>query len=264
MKRMIIVFILAQAVIISGVFFFHNTREKMIVTTVKAYSDSSYRIERNFIENIPVYRDYATKQLVDELKKFNLAIHAVEVAKTGLKPMHNENDIMENARSGRLHELKADDGLFYFHNVKKEFRYLTPATIDGLKLVTERFQQKLQKHKDGLPQVKIAISSVIRTVDYQEKIFGRKFVSTHSFGGCFDIFFDDFFVVLPEQEGGWSAEKAVISGLRTRLGFLMGDSLREQLRTILMETLVELQREGKLYAFLEEENRCYHVTIMNK
>jgi hypothetical protein len=113
-----------------------------------------------------------------------------------------------------------------------------------------------------MPVVKFAVSSVIRTVDYQEKIFGKKFVSIHSFGGCFDIFFDDYFVVIPDPDSGSWNQKNIGSILHTRFGFLMGDALREQFRTVLAETLVELQREGLLYAFLEEDRRCYHITIL--
>jgi len=231
---------------------------------VKEYSNLCYSIERGFIENVPLYRDFATTAQVAELRKFNLAAHAKEVVKTGIKPMHNVQDIMVYVKDGRLKELNSEDELFYFYNVQKQYRYLTPGTIKGLMAVTERFQEKIKAYKIDLPDVKIAISSVIRTVNYQEKIFGRKFVSTHSYGGCFDIYYEDYFVSLPEQKSIWPAEKKILSTLHTRFGFLLGDSLREQFRTILMQTLLELQREGVLYAYLEDDNKCYHVTILVK
>ncbi len=229
---------------------------------VKKYSELCYNIERGYIENIPVYRDYATPALEAELMKYDLQAHRLQVIKTGIKPMHNENEIMENVRQGKLAEVKTDKEFFYFHNVQKPFRYLTPGAIRGLRLVAERFQQKLRAHSDGMPVVKFAVSSVIRTVDYQEKIFGKKFVSIHSYGACFDIFFDDYFVVVPDPDSGSWNQKNIGSVLHTRIGFLMGDALREQYRTVLAETLVELQREGLLYVFLEEDRRCYHITIL--
>lgn len=229
---------------------------------VKKYSELCYDIERGYIESIPVYRDYANPALVAELQKFNLSAHGQQVIKTGIKPMHNENEIMENVKSGKLAEVKAENDFFYFHNVQKPYRYLTPDTIRGLKLVTGRFQEKIRAHRESLPDVKVAVSSVIRTVDYQEKIFGRKFVSIHSYGGCFDIFFDDYFVVIPDGSIESRYRESIGSVLHTRFGFLMGDALREQFRTILMETLLELQREGIIYVFLEDDRRCYHITVL--
>jgi len=261
-RREIIIMISSLAAVLAASLAVFYSAKASAAGYVKKYSELSYKIERGFIESIPVYRDYATPGLVSELQKFDLAAHGKQVIKTGIKPMHNENEILENVKAGRLAEVKADSGSFYFYNVQKQYRYLTPGTIKGLELVAERFQQKIKAHREGLPQVKLAVSSVIRTVDYQEKIFGRKFVSVHSYGGCFDIFFEDYFVVIPDPDEGSSNQEAIGRVLHPRFGFMMGDALREQFRTNLMETLLELQREGVLYAFLEDDRRCYHVTIL--
>ncbi|HPS56558.1 MAG TPA: DUF5715 family protein [Spirochaetota bacterium] len=261
-RREAIIIILSIIAVVTTAITSYYAAKTSAAGYVKKYTDACYEIERGYIESIPVFRDYATPALVAELQKYNLAAHGLQVVKTGINPMHNEKEIMENVKNGKLAEVKSDNEFFYFHNVQKQYRYLTPGTIRGLRLVTERFQQKIKAHRDGLPQVKIAISSVIRTVDYQEKIFGRKFVSVHSYGGCFDIFFDDYFVVVPDPETGSGIRKSIGSVLHTRFGFLMGDALREQFRTILMETLIELQREGVLYVFLEDDRRCYHITIL--
>jgi len=240
-------------------------KEYALASYVAAYQDMSYKIEREFIESIPVYRDYAAQPLVRELQKHDLAAHASEVIKHGIAPLKNMDDINADIKNGKLVTLNSDDNqLFYFHNVQKEYRYLTPQGKSGLELVAERFQHKLHAHKQGLPAVKLAVSSVIRTVDYQEKIFGRKFVSTHSYGGCFDIFFDDYFVQLPSEKTKSGAEERIKKSLQGRTGFLLGDALREQFRTVLMETLLELQRENRIYAFLEDDRRCYHITVLVK
>lgn len=261
-RREVIIIILSLIAVVTAAITSYYTAENSAAGYVKKYSDTCYNIERGYIESIPVYRDYAVPAFVAELQKYNLAAHGLQVGKSGISPLHNENEIMENVRSGKLAELKSDNELFYFHNVQKPYRYLTPDAIRVLKLVTERFQQKIKAHREGLPLVKIAVSSVIRTVDYQEKIFGRKFVSLHSYGLCFDIFFEDYFVVVPDPDTWSSGQKNIGSVLHTRMGFLLGDSLREQFRTILMETLRELQSEGVLYAFLEDDRRCYHITVL--
>jgi len=255
--------IIAVVVILS--YLFISYRESAIAAYVDDYQKMTYRIERDFIENIPVYRDFAKPAIVTELQKFDLPQHAQQVIKHGIPPMKNIDDINKHVKEGKLVSADSDGNeLHYFHNVQKEFRYLTPLARDGLKLVTERFQEKLKIHKEGLLPVKLAVSSVIRTVDYQEKIFGRKFVSIHSYGGCFDIFFEDYFVQLPEPEKRGGVYDRIRKSLHSRMGFLMGDALREQFRSVLMETLVELQREGVLYAFLEDDRRCYHITILVK
>jgi len=229
---------------------------------VASYQDMSYKIEREFIENIPVYRDFAKPELVRELRKFDLAAHAAEVVKHGIAPLKNTDDINAGIKAGKLVPVGSNgDELFYFHNVQKEYRFLTPLCKNGLELVATRFQQKLQNHKTGLPAVKLAVSSVIRTVDYQEKIFGRKFISIHSYGGCFDIFLDDYFVQLPVPVTKGSGQEKIRKSLHGRTGYLLGDSLREQFRTVLMETLLELQNEQKIYVFLEEDRRCFHITV---
>jgi len=264
-KKIILSWIISTALIISVSVLIIYKKEKALTDYVAAYQDMSYKTERGFIENIPVYRDYATPALQSELQKFNLKAHAAQVVRHGIAPLKNPDDINANVASGKLVSVSSDvDSLYYFHNVQKEYRYLTPQGKSGLETVAARFQQKIQAHKAGLPPVKLAVSSVIRTVDYQEKIFGRKFVSTHSYGGCFDIFFDDYFVQLPAPATSGDAENRIKKSLNSRTGFLLGDALREQYRTILMETLLELQREKILYAFLEDDRRCYHITILVK
>jgi len=264
-KKIILSWTLSTALIIAVSAFIIYSKEKSLTGYVAAYQDMVYKTERGFIENIPVYRDFATPALTAELISFDLKDSAVEAAKHGVPPLKNFDDISTNIKTGKLVPVDAPgEKLYYFHNVQKEYRYLSPQGKTGLELVAERFQQKIQAHKQGLPVVKLAVSSVIRTVDYQEKIFGRKFVSTHSFGGCFDIFLDDYFVQLPVPDKTGRAEEKMRKSLHARTGFLMGDALREQFRAVLMETLLELQRENRIYVFFEDENRCYHITVLAK
>ncbi len=263
--KIIISWIVSTALIIAVSVFIIYKKERALTDYVASYMDMSYKTERQFIESIPVYRDFASPGMVSELKKFDLTAHAAEVVKHEIVPLKNIDDINTNIKSGKLVSVDSEkDKLFYFHNVQKEYRYLTPQGKSGLELVTTRFQEKLNLHKTGLPIVKLAVSSVIRTVDYQQKIFGRKFVSTHSYGGCFDIFYEDYFVQLPSPETNGSSEERLRKSLQNRSGFLLGDALREQFRTVLMETLLELQREKKIYVFLEDDNRCYHITVLVK
>lgn len=253
------------ALIIAFAFAIIQQKENSLVKYVKSYQDMTYKIERDFIENIPIYSDYARPHMENELMKFDLKAHAAQVIKHGTPALKNIEDIKNETAKGQLVSIDTgNENLYYFHNVQKEYRYLTHKGKEGLDIVALRFQEKLQARKEKLPLVKIAVSSVIRTVDYQEKLFGRKFVSTHSYGGCFDIFFDDYYVQMPIPATKGKAQEEIRKSLHSRTGFLMGDALRRQLKSILMETLLELQREGKIYVFYEKENRCYHVTVLIK
>lgn len=257
----------AVTAVVTGItaFIIMNHREDSLVSFVKNYRDMAYKIERDFIENIPVYRDYARPHMERELMKHSLKEQTAEVMKHGIKALTNFDDIKAAISRGELVSVNTGpDKFYYFHNVRKEYRYLTPAAKKSLELVTQRFQEKLQARKEGLPVVKLAVSSVIRTVDHQEKVFGRKLVSIHSFGRCFDFFFDDYYVQLPVPEKENKTEKKIREALHSRTGFLMGDALRRQLKSILMETLLELQREGEIYVYYEEDNRCYHITVREK
>ncbi len=264
-KKAVILSAVLTALFIALAFVTIQQKENSLVEYVKLYQDMSYKIERDFIENIPIYSDYAKPHMENELMKFNLKAHADQVVKHGTPALKNIQDINNEIAKGQLVSIDTgNENLYYFHNVQKEYRYLTQKGKEGLEIVASRFQEKLQARKANLPIVKIAVSSVIRTVDYQEKLFGRKFVSTHSFGGCFDIFFDDYYVQMPVLETNGKAQEELRKSLHSRTGFLMGDALRRQFKSILMETLLELQREGKIYVFYEKENRCYHITVLIK
>ena len=264
-RKAVILSAVISALIAALAFMIIQQKENSLVKYVKAYQDMTYKIERDFIENIPVYSDYARPHMERELMKFDLKAHAARVVKHGTPALKNVEDINNEIAKGQLVSIdKGEENLYYFHNVQKEYRYLTQRGQAGLNLVVSRFQEKLQARKEQLPVVKLAVSSVIRTVNYQEKLFGRKFVSIHSFGGCFDIFFDDYYVQIPVPETKGEAQEKIRKSLHSRTGFLMGDALRRQFKSILMETLLELQREGEIYVYYEEENRCYHITVLVK
>ena len=142
---------------------------------------------------------------------------------------------------------------------------MTPGAFEGIKKIAERFQENINKRKE-LPPVKFAVSSAIRSSKYQKSLKNKNtnavIKSTHSTGVSLDIFYDDYFVKLTEYKGSSRTSQFVLDRLRNKFGFLLGDSLRRQFRTILLETLIQLQNEGWLYAILEQRQRCYHVTII--
>lgn len=239
---------------------------RSVPSDIKVFLKNVGEIERGYVTALPIYEDYATPVLEGKLRTYLFPQHYAAAQKSGVL-VDDQGSIAKLVAAGVLVKLEqGNDRLYYFYNVRDTFRYLTSAAAAGLEGITRRFQQNISSRKD-LPPVKIAISSVLRPESYQNSLRGRNMnatmVSTHSYGVSFDIFFDDYFVALPVSEGGTRVSRAVISLLRPRLGFLLGDALKSQFRTILMETLIQLQDEGVLYAILERNQHCYHVTILN-
>ncbi len=264
-----ILLFLVFVLIISHYFSFTCQEKKIegIRVDINSYLSRAYNIERKFIENIPIYRDFATPAKEQELRKHLLMDHIHAAERYGIKPVTDDSGISGSAQNGKLVNIEEPKNrLYYFHNVRKKYRYLTKNALKGLQLLTERLQENLKKRAD-LPPVKIALSSVIRPASYQKKLMQRNmnasFISTHSYGTSFDIFYDNYFVSVPLQEVSNKISEDMLNRMRTRIGYMMGEALRRQLRSILMDTLIELQDQGKLYAILEKRQRCYHVTILN-
>jgi len=243
------------------------------VTEIASWVDRAYGYERLLIENFPLYEDYTSREKEETLRKYLLKDHLAQADQTGIQPFTDERDIEPASVSGKIVSIDTQgEKLYYFYNVLKKYRFLAPHAAAGLDLVAERFNQNIKKRlaerKKDLTlfvPVKIAISSALRPISYQdalrEKNKNASGESSHSYAISFDIFYDDFFLSLPESSSQELAEE-ILKKIRTRYGFSQGDALKSQLRSILSETLIEMQNEGILYAILERNQKCYHVTIL--
>ncbi len=232
-----------------------------------AYLENSSRIERNFIEKLPIYEDFATPTRESTLRTYLLTEHLAAARRYGIQPIERDSELKALTDSGALTEVaNTADSLYFFYNVPKKYRYLTPDAKAGLEKLAARVQANLRRRGD-YPPVKIAISSMLRPASYQERLRDRNGnasqSSSHSYGVSFDIFYDEYYVALPAAPGD-GALAEIIADLRRRLGYLQGQALRRQFHAALMETLLQLQDEGALYAILEKSQRCYHVTILGR
>ncbi len=193
--------------------------------------------------------------------------HLKAAKKSGIPIVKNDSQIKIYEQKGKLIKLKAAiDELYYFYNVPEKYRYLTPHAVYGINLLTHRLQDNIQK-RNNLPAVKIAISSAIRPALYQKELqkknMNAAIISSHGYGISFDIFYDDFYVSLPEPEWLGKMSHTIISKIRKQSGFILGDALRRQFRSVLVETLLQAQEENLIYVIHEKKQRCYHVTILN-
>jgi len=218
------------------------------------------------VSHIPIYNDYVSLQKIRCLRTHLIRAHIHAAQARGLKRIKNNEQLQHAITEEKVIPVTSDpEKLFYFYNVPPEHRYLTPRASLCLEKVSTRFQQVLSRYGD-FPQIKIAVSSAMRPCSYQRELQNKNInaaiISTHSYGISFDLFYDDYYVVLPLPDSENDTAQKIITDIRRQYGFLLGDALRRQLRSVLMETLITLQNEGCIYAILEEKQRCYHITSL--
>lgn len=238
------------------------------VRDISGFLKTVAKIERGYIENLPLYEDFSTPRLEIKLRTHLFADHMRIAKASGIGPLERDDEIGSHVDSGSLIRLPSGkDVPYFFYNVREEYRVLTPDTARGLDLLAGRFRENIES-RASLPQVKIAVSSALRTASYQNGLRNANDnatpVTTHSYGVSFDIFYDDYYVLMPQPVSSNRISGAILEMLRIRMGFMLGDALRGQFRSVLAESLDQLQDEGTLYAILEKRQRCYHVTVLPK
>ena len=261
----IITFFLFLTAVI-GAIMHHKWHTKKIEQELNQFISNAYKVERSVIEKIPIYEDFSNKKKEQTLRTYLLFDHMKIARSIGLSPVTEEDDISKHIEQGNLISIDTTpETLHYFYNVRKNFRYLTANGAWGLSLVTERFQKNISK-RAKVPPIKIAVSSAIRSINYQNNLRNRNhnasFISSHCYGVSFDIFYDDYFVTLTKDTEERIIDQKTMGKMERRYGFILGHALRRQFKSVLMKTLLELQDEGYLYAILEKRQRCYHVTII--
>ncbi|MFW5808613.1 MAG: DUF5715 family protein [Spirochaetota bacterium] len=239
----------------------YTEREEASIEEFASFSGLVYEIERTVTSSIPIYNDFRTAQTERTLRMFLYPYHKEVALRYGV-PVGDDDSIQLLLADGKLVEVPPTES-YYYYGVPGQYRFLTPEAKSALGLVAERFQMKLAAYGITGVVVKFAVSSALRPNDYQEALMikNRNAVgeSTHSYGVSFDIFFDDFYVSIPGDR--WPLTAAYIGAIRPRIGFVLGDALRRQFRTVLAETVLELQSEGLLYVIHEYHQKVYHITF---
>ena len=245
-----------------------NRQHRQVITQLQnKYIEDAARIERHYLQKLPIYSDYITPSIEKELRRYLLPDHLKVVRKRQAQPINNEVELQQSIDKGRLVPISAKFEPFaFFYNVSKKYRYLSPHSQKLLLELGQRFQ-KILADKQSYKHVKFAISSVVRPVHYQNKLRDRNpnasFISSHSYGESVDIFWDEYYVVLSEVPAELTSSQLDFANkLRRKLGFLMGQALRRQFQAVLSEAILQLQAEKKLYAVLERKQRCYHITAL--
>ncbi len=258
MKKSIIVtviFVLIAAAS-AGIYIRLQEKHKAALLEIHEFMDEIGTFENSVIDSTPIFDDWKGADIIEMRSSYTK--HAEFAKKSGYQSQ-TRKQAESFIKNGDYIEIIPQK--YYFYGVSKENRYLTKEAIAALDLISERFESKISK-KNIKGSVSFAVSSALRVSDYQTELKKTNVnainESTHSYGVSFDIFFDDYYALPDFSFIELSDDEA--SSIRRRCGYLIGDSLRRQFKTILSETLVELQREKKIMIIYEGNQRCFHVT----
>ena len=130
-----------------------------------------------------------------------------------------------------------------YYNIRPlthSFPFLIPEAKNLLDTIGKRFQANLQQ--ENLPTYKFQISSLLRTVEYQQQLVkhnpnATQNLSAHYYGTTFDIAYDQY----DRKDNSYQDTKV---------------------EKVLEKTLQELRNECKLMIKRETSNKCYHITVV--
>ena len=245
------------------------TRLQAWHTFVKKYE----LISQQLYLALPIYQDYISRSDEKELRRFLNQDHLQVAAAKNLPVIRDQKHLQQLLAQKQLTALEQSFATpWFFFNVRKENRYVTPAARTGLETISQHFNRKihdrLQKKFQGQAArdfiVKYAISSAVRPGLYQADLRGRNSnaanESSHTYGISVDIFYDEFYIYTDLAAA--NPAYAYADPAKSLLGFSVARARRRQLQAMLAETLLELQEARVLYAIFERNQRCYHVTIL--
>ncbi len=236
-----------------------------ITTDVLEFSDKTYQIEKRIISSIPIYDDYVSSINENDLRKHLHADHMKVARENGL--MISNDQLIDNfEKNGTLVKLSDNSDYYFFYNVPKKYRYLSPDAAELLEIIGDRFNKILSGYNVD-QKIKFAVSSALRPMEYQNNLVSKNLnaadESSHSYSVSFDIFFDDYYLLFDDVPSD-RLSSLIINKIRIRYGYILGDSLRRQFKTVMAQTLLELQSENRLYVILEKRQRCFHVTSIKR
>jgi hypothetical protein len=236
------------------------------VQAIDDYIAMTETFDKKVQTSIAIYDDFAGSDIEKKLRTHLWPDHIMVARKIGTIVERDSQIIpMLRSKDGKpapLVSIEKKDALWFYYGLLPQYRYLHPLAYRCLVLVAERVQQLMKERGFDVP-LKIAVSSGLRPLEYQKKLQGSNVnavdLSTHSYGVSFDLFWDDYFVAFPGYAGTGISD-IIRNRLRNRLGFALGDALRRQFRTILTDSLQQLQDEGRIYAIMERNQHCYHIS----
>ncbi|MCX7704921.1 MAG: DUF5715 family protein [bacterium] len=204
---------------------------------------------------------------VKELKSTKNDDHVEIAIKFGVSGLNDENDVLKAAQEKKLIILK-ETNFWKIKDLEDSLPYVTPDTLKLLQIIGQKFHENLRRN--NLPLYRFTISSVLRTEESQRRLVRKnrnatRKISSHQFGTSVDIVFKEFdytgqdpFAFNFLKRYGYKPEFKKIEF--DELGILYAACLR----TILGETLLDLQKQGLCYVIYELRQPVFHITVATK
>lgn len=227
------------------------------------------RIEAAAIRIDSVFRPLPLLSPAQEsnLRQFDNARQLTVAQQLGIDPNATEEELERLSQQGRLVELQDNE-----HFIVRELEYsralAIPEVRDLLNEIGSRFQKRLAEL--NAPPVRLEVTSVLRSAADQARLrevnpnaaAGR---STHEFGTTVDVAYNAFsapeepYVPVGDDVPEWLRPHV----LRFADVVLERVAARRaaELKAILGEVLLEMQRQGRVMVTLERQQPVFHMTV---
>ena len=212
-----------------------------------------------------------TPQQRSLLRRSRNAAHVETAQELGIERVAERDDALDRADEAGLVRIDQGNPYYWVADLTHSVPYVTPDAAAVLDSIGVRFQQKLAEY--GLPPYKYHVSSVLRTEEDQEalrriNVNAARTTSSHEFGTTFDIQFRKYAYggdpadelwepAYPFLEEEFSEELAAFYAE-------MEERYRSRLLSLLGETMIELENEGKLITVMERRQPVFHTTVAER
>ncbi len=160
--------------------------------------------------------------------------HLEAARQWGIRPITSDDEL--DSQLGRLEEIESCRH-YVVDELTHSIPYLVPQAEKLLTMIGRNFRDSLSSK--GLPDRKIIVTSVLRTVGNVKKLRKKNINasanSAHVYGTTFDIAYARY-------DGAEKEE-------------------RDKLKSVLAEVLQDLRKQKKCYVLYELKQGCFHITV---
>lgn len=205
------------------------------------------------------------------LRRSRNATHVETAQRLGIERVAEREDALERADEAGLVRIDQGSPYYWVADLTHSVPFVTPDAAAVLDSIGVRFQQKLAEV--GLPPYKYYVSSVLRTEEDQEalrriNINATRTTSSHEFGTTFDIQFRRYaYGGDPAAELWEPAYPFLKTEFAAELEAFydeMEARYRSRLLSLLGQTIIELENEGRLITVMERRQPVFHTTVAQR
>jgi hypothetical protein len=210
---------------------------------------------------------FMTGEEIKQLRTMVNDYHVEMAKKFGVDGLVDDQAVHREVKNGRLVSI-SDSRFWRIKELEDSLPFITKDNLKFLQILGKRFHENLKKQ--NLPLYRFTISSLLRTEQTQQRLTRKnqnatKGISSHQFGTTVDILFKDFEYTGEDQFTYFYLIKNANNPEFKKADFdKLGEQYSQYLKTILAETLLQLQKEGKCLVIYEKRQPVFHVTIARK